>query len=68
MVKLRIWALVFLCSESLYEDESFPQRELAALLASKVSLLLCPSYIVESKAEWGLFLPRFMATVPGLSA
>ena len=27
------------CSEELYEDESFPERELSALVASKVSLV-----------------------------
>lgn len=29
--------LLYICSEILYEDSSFTQRELAALVASKVS-------------------------------
>lgn len=29
---------LFLCSESLYEDEDFEQRQLAALVVSKVAL------------------------------
>ena len=37
--EMKPFQLHCMCSEELYEDESFPERELSALVASKVSLV-----------------------------
>lgn len=42
VINLLFFFLVSVCSESLYEDEAFDQRQLAALVVSKVNIDFSP--------------------------